>query len=54
MQSEAEYSAGYGRKISEFNRGYMNAVHDYGASADYIANLFNIARCTVYRLTNRT
>jgi hypothetical protein len=26
MQSEAEYTAGLGRKISEFNRGYMRRV----------------------------
>ncbi len=50
MQSDIEYTAGQGRKISEFNRGYMIAIHDYSANADEIANHFNIARSTVYRL----
>ncbi len=50
MKSVAEYTAWKGRKISEFNRFYMNAMHDYGASADKIANQFNITCSTVYRL----
>jgi hypothetical protein len=50
MQSETKYNAGQGRKISEFNIGYMNALHNYGASADKIANHFDLASSTIYRL----
>ncbi len=31
MRSDTEYTAGQGRKISYFNRIYMNAMHVYGA-----------------------
>jgi IS30 family transposase len=50
MEGEAQYTKGSGFKLSEFDRGYMKAMHELGKDALEISAHMNVARSTVYRL----
>ncbi len=50
MEGEAQYTKGSGFKLSEFDKGYMKAMHELGKGALEISAHMNVARSTVYRL----